>query len=138
MFEALGANNQNVGGGMVTSGGQAQLVHGIGRVTSIEQIEDIVVTAYDGSPVYIRDLAQEVRIGHEIRRGAVTADGKGTVTGIRIDPQAVDSEDVEMLEDLVLAAVSQAQTRARERLEAEMKQATGGMPMPDLGSFFGG
>ena len=68
----------------------------------------------------------------------VTVDGKGSVTGIRIDPQAVDAADVEMLEDLILAAVSQAQTRARERLEAEMKQATGGMSMPDLGSLFGG
>ena len=68
----------------------------------------------------------------------VTADGKGSVTAIRIDPQAVDREDVERLEDLILAAVSQAQTRARERLESEMKQATGGMPMPDLGHLFGG
>jgi nucleoid-associated protein EbfC len=68
----------------------------------------------------------------------VTVDGKGAVTAIRIDPQAVDSEDVEMLEDLILAAVSQAQTRARERLESEMKQATGGLPIPDLGHLFGG
>lgn len=64
----------------------------------------------------------------------VTVDGKGTVRAIRIDPSAVDPDDVEMLEDLVVAAVSEAQRRSHERMEAEMRQATGGMPMPDLGS----
>jgi DNA-binding YbaB/EbfC family protein len=68
----------------------------------------------------------------------VTVDGKGTVRGIRIDPQAVDPSDVEMLEDLVLAAVSEAQRRAHERLEAEMRKAAGGMPLPGLGSLLGG
>ncbi len=66
-----------------------------------------------------------------------TVDGKGTMVGVRIDPAAVDPADVEMLEDLVLAAVSQAQKRAREAMEAEMRQATGGMPLPGLGSLFG-
>lgn len=63
-----------------------------------------------------------------------TVDGKGTVRGIRIDPSAVDPADVEMLEDLVVAAISEAQRRSHEKLESEMRQATGGMPMPDLGS----
>lgn len=79
LFEALEKNNQNVGGGVVTSGGQSQLVHGLGRVASIEQIEGIVVSAVDGAPVRIRDVAQEVKIDHEIRRGAVTANGQGEV-----------------------------------------------------------
>jgi DNA-binding protein YbaB len=43
-----------------------------------------------------------------------------------------------MLEDLVLAAVSQAQKRARKAMESEMKQATGGLGMPGLGSLLGG
>lgn len=68
----------------------------------------------------------------------VTADGKGGVRSIRIDPSAVDPDDLEMLEDLILAAVSQAQGKARERLETEMRQATGGMPLPNLGSLLGG
>lgn len=63
-----------------------------------------------------------------------TVDGKGTVRGIRIDPSAVDPADVEMLEDLVVAAISEAQRRSHEKMESEMRQATGGMPMPDLGS----
>lgn len=68
----------------------------------------------------------------------VTADGKGAVRSLRIDPTAVDPEDLEMLEDLILAAISQAQGKAREQLEAEMRQATGGMPLPNLGSLLGG
>ena len=79
VFEALEKNNQNVGGGVLTSGGQSQLVHGLGRVASIAQIENIVLSAIDGAPTRIRDVAQEVKVDHEIRRGAVTADGRGEV-----------------------------------------------------------
>ncbi len=67
----------------------------------------------------------------------VTVDGKGTIRSIRIDPSAVDPNDVEMLEDLVVAAMSEAQRRSHERMETEMRQATGGMQMPDLGSLLG-
>ena len=65
----------------------------------------------------------------------VTADGKGEVRQVKIDPACVDSRDVEMLEDLVLAAVNQAQTRAKELYEAEMRKATGGLPMQLPGLF---
>ncbi len=58
----------------------------------------------------------------------VTADGKGEVRSVKIDPTCVDPADVEMLEDLVLAAVNQAQAKARELYEAEMRKATGGLP----------
>ena len=55
------------------------LVHGLGRKATIEQIGDIVVSSYDGVPVLIRDLAENIQIGHEIRRGAVSAGGEGEV-----------------------------------------------------------
>lgn len=67
-----------------------------------------------------------------------TVDGKGSLVGLKIDPTAVDPEEIEMLEDLILAAVSEAQRRSREAMEAEMKQATGGLGMPGLGSLLGG
>jgi nucleoid-associated protein EbfC len=60
----------------------------------------------------------------------VTVDGKGGVKGVSIDPAVVDADDVEMLEDLVLAAVSEAQKKARDVYEAEMKKVAGGMPFP--------
>ncbi|OHB33585.1 MAG: cation transporter [Desulfuromonadaceae bacterium GWC2_58_13] len=78
IFTALQENNANVGGGQVTAGGQTLLVHGIGRVASPAEIGGIVIAAYEGVPVRIRDVA-EVRIGHELRRGAVSAQGKGEV-----------------------------------------------------------
>ena len=59
-----------------------------------------------------------------------TVAGKGEVTEIRIDPACVDKTDVEMLEDLVVAAVAQAQAKARQTYEEEMKKAAGGLPMP--------
>ena len=60
----------------------------------------------------------------------VTADGKGEVKKVKIDPACVDPQDVEMLEDLILAAVNQAQTKARELYEQEMRKAAGGLPFP--------
>ncbi len=78
VFTALEENNANVGGGQVVAGGQTLLVHGLGRVGSVEEIGNIVVTAHQGAAVRIRDLA-EVRIGHELRRGAVSAQGQGEV-----------------------------------------------------------
>ncbi|MFW6124856.1 MAG: efflux RND transporter permease subunit, partial [Pirellulales bacterium] len=78
VVEALRANNANVGGGYVERAGELQLIHGVGFVDTVEQIGDIVLRAYRGVPVRIGDVGQ-VQIGHEIRRGAVTADGKGEV-----------------------------------------------------------
>lgn len=59
-----------------------------------------------------------------------TVDGKGAVKTLRIDPTVVDPGDVEMLEDLVLAAVKEAQNRARARYEEEVRKMTGGLPFP--------
>ena len=59
----------------------------------------------------------------------VTADGKGQVRTIKIDPSVVTA-DVEMLEDLVLAAVSEAQRKAATAAQEEMQKATGGLNLP--------
>ena len=75
---ALEMNNRNVGGGFLLRGSEAPLIHGVGRVENVEEIEQIVIKAIDGVPVTIDNVA-EVMIGYEIRRGAATADGKGEV-----------------------------------------------------------
>jgi cobalt-zinc-cadmium resistance protein CzcA len=78
VVEAVVRNNRNVGGGTTSQNSQMLLVHGIGRTVNVEQIGNIVVTAKQGVPIRLRDVA-DVEIGHEVRRGAVTADGRSEV-----------------------------------------------------------
>ena len=61
-----------------------------------------------------------------------TATGDGTITGIVIDPAAVDPEDVEMLQDMVTAAVNEALRSASEAANSRMSAIMGGMKIPGL------
>jgi DNA-binding YbaB/EbfC family protein len=56
--------------------------------------------------------------------------GKGAVKTIKIDPKIVDPADVEMLQDLVMAAFADAKSKLDALTESEMKNATGGMSLP--------
>lgn len=78
VVEAVQKNNFNVGGGNIQQNSGMLLVQGLGRTTNIDQLKQIVVTAKDGVPTRVSDIG-EVVIGHEIRRGAVTANGQGEV-----------------------------------------------------------
>jgi len=62
----------------------------------------------------------------------VIADGQQNVLEVKIDPQVVDPEDVEMLEDLVLAAVSEALKKSRELAEERLGAFTKGLKIPGL------
>ena len=62
----------------------------------------------------------------------VTATGAGDIVSIKIDPQVVDPQDVEFLEDLVLTGVKQAREDAKARAGAEMGKLTGGLKIPGL------
>ncbi len=67
----------------------------------------------------------------------VTATGDGTITAINIDPKTVDPEDIELLEDLITAAVNDAQRKAKELQEREMGSVLGGMGgMGGMGGLF--
>lgn len=63
----------------------------------------------------------------------VEVDGRGTVKRVSIDPTVVNPADVEMLEDLVAVAVQEAQKKAKEAAEQEMKKVAGGLGLPGLG-----
>ncbi len=76
VVEALERNNQNVGGGGVTRGNQFYLVHGLARTVDLAQIRGVVITAKDGVPITVGQVA-DVELGSEIRRGSVTAAGRG-------------------------------------------------------------
>ena len=69
--------------------------------------------------------------------GAVTVVvmGDRKVKSVKIQPDAVDAEDVEMLEDLVLAAVKEALANAQALASEKMGRATGGMNLPGMGMF---
>lgn len=66
--------------------------------------------------------------------GAVVAvaNGKKQIVKVKIKPEVVDPDDVEMLEDLVLSAVSEALRKAEEETANSMKKITGGMNMPGM------
>ncbi|MBL4809627.1 MAG: efflux RND transporter permease subunit [Phycisphaerales bacterium] len=74
--DALRKNNQSVGGGQITRAGESTLVHGIALTANVSEIANIVITAQNGTPIYVHHVA-DVREGHEIRRGAATANGDG-------------------------------------------------------------
>ncbi|HPF84492.1 MAG TPA: YbaB/EbfC family nucleoid-associated protein [Aminivibrio sp.] len=57
----------------------------------------------------------------------VTANGQGDVVAVRIDPEVMKDDDVEMLEDLVLAAVNEALRRSKELAAERMGKITGGL-----------
>lgn len=76
VVEAIESNNLYAGGGNLSSRGSMLLVQGIGAVSNTDELGQIVVAAKDGVPIRVRDLG-EVEIGAEIRRGAVTYQGKG-------------------------------------------------------------
>lgn len=94
LVEALEQNNANVGGGSFDAAGEATLVQGIGVLTTLAGIERVVVAAHEGVPVRVGDVAT-VRDGREIRRGAVTADGKGeAILGLGFMLMGENSHDV--------------------------------------------
>ncbi len=63
----------------------------------------------------------------------VTVNGKHQLVSVKIQPDVVDPEDVEMLEDLLVAAVNEAMRKADDTMEREMGKITGGMNIPGLG-----
>ncbi|MFP4213119.1 MAG: YbaB/EbfC family nucleoid-associated protein [Desulfohalobiaceae bacterium] len=63
----------------------------------------------------------------------VTAKGNMEISAVQIDPSVVDAEEVEMLQDLILAATNEALKRAKEMMESEMSKVTGGLNIPGMG-----
>jgi len=73
VFDALAASNANAGGSYIPQGDYAYMVRGIGLLGSTADIDDVVVTAHDGTPVRIKDIGQSA-IGHGIRLGILGRD----------------------------------------------------------------
>ena len=94
LAEALAGNNASVGGGQVTRGGESMMVQGLALTIQPQQIANAVIKAENGTPIRVGDVA-EVREGHEIRRGAVTSQGRGeAVLGLGFMLMGENSQDV--------------------------------------------
>jgi len=76
VYQALQQNNSIAGGSYIEKTNESYFIRGEGQVKSITDIENIVVSLREGSPIYIRDLA-EVKFGHANRFGAITANAQG-------------------------------------------------------------
>jgi DNA-binding YbaB/EbfC family protein len=82
----------------------------------------------------LRHRTVDVSVGGGMVEARVN--GQGELVALRIDPQAVDPRDVEMLQDLIVAAVNQGRARAQEMAQAELARLAG--PLPGLMDIFGG
>ena len=85
-----------------------------------------------------KDMAEaQERLGDMIVEGSAgggmvktTVTGKGDVKTLKIDPSLVDPNDIEVLEDLIIAAVNDGKNKAESVAAEEMKKITGGMKLP--------
>ncbi|MCE5325438.1 MAG: CusA/CzcA family heavy metal efflux RND transporter [Planctomycetaceae bacterium] len=106
ILESLEKNNANASGGFLVQDWEQMNVVSQGLIRDIADIESIVLKADDGSPVYLKDVA-EVKIGHQTRNGVVTKDGRGeAVLGMAIMLKGANSKEVV---DRVKAAVPEIQ-----------------------------
>jgi len=82
----------------------------------------------------VQQELEERRIEASAGGGMVTAvvSGKQQLLALTIDPKAVDPDDVEMLQDLVVAAISEALKQSQQLAQEEMAKVTGGMNIPGL------
>jgi hypothetical protein len=105
-----------------------KVVKGLGNLKQLKRIQEQITR--------IQEEMASRRIEASSGGGMVTAvmNGYGELVDLRIDPQVVDPQDVEMLQDLILAAVREAKRRAQEVLQQEM----GRLIPPGLGGYFSG
>ena len=108
IFDALAKNNANASGNFIEHASEQYIVRGLGLVKDVGDIENIIVVTRDQTPIYVRDLA-DVKIGAELRQGAVTMNGKGeVVAGIVMMVKGGSGRDVVNRVKEVLPAIQKA------------------------------
>ncbi len=94
LYAAVARNNANSGGGVLPHFAQQYLIRGVGLIRSLDDIGNIVLKEVEGTPVYIRDVA-EVTFGHEVRQGAIIKNGDTeSVAGIVMMLRGGNARDV--------------------------------------------
>ena len=93
VVEAVQRSNNNVGGNVIEQGGQWAVVRGIGLIESAADVENIVISSQNGTPIYVKNVA-EVKIGNAFRTGALDKNGKESVGGVVIARYGVNTLEV--------------------------------------------
>ena len=93
VVEAVERSNNNVGGNVVEQAGQWSVVRGVGLIQSPADIENVVLTAQNGMPIYVKNVAN-VKIGNAFRVGALDKNGKESVGGVVIARYGVNTLEV--------------------------------------------
>src|ERR1035437_8553824 len=93
VIEGVQRSNTNVGAKVMEAGDQEMAVRGIGLIRSTADLENIVLTATTGTPVYIRNIAN-VHLGPEFRRGVLDQDGKDVVGGVVVIRNGANAQEV--------------------------------------------
>ena len=95
VVEAVERSNNNVGGNVVEQAGEWTVVRGLGLVGSVADVENIVIGADNGTPIFVRNIA-EVKLGNAFRTGSLDKNGKEAVGGVvtmRYGVSALDAID---------------------------------------------
>ena len=93
VVEAVQRSNNNVGGNVVEQAGEWAVVRGVGLIQSTTDVEDIVITSSNGTPIYVKNVAN-VQLGNAFRLGALDKNGKEAVGGVVIARYGVNTLDV--------------------------------------------
>jgi Cu(I)/Ag(I) efflux system membrane protein CusA/SilA len=93
VVEAVQRSNNNVGGNVVEQAGQWAVVRGVGLIESTVDVENIVIGAQNGIPIYVRNVA-DVKLGNAFRTGALDKNGKEAVGGVVIARYGVNTLEV--------------------------------------------
>jgi len=93
VVEAVERSNTNVGGNVVEQAGQWAVVRGIGLIESTADVENIVLGAQNGTPVYVKNVA-EVKLGNAFRTGALDKNGTEAVGGVVVARYGVNVLEV--------------------------------------------
>src|SRR3989454_8974564 len=90
VVEAVERSNNNVGGNVVEQSGQWSVVRGVGLIQSVADVENIVLSAPNGTPIYVKNVAN-VKLGNAFRTGALDKNGKEAVGGVVIARYGVNT-----------------------------------------------
>lgn len=93
VVEAVQRSNNNVGGNVVEQAGQWAVVRGVGLIESTADVENIVIGAQNGIPIYVRNVA-DVKLGNAFRTGVLDKNGKEAVGGVVVARYGVNTLEV--------------------------------------------